>query len=157
MIISGFAGIGKSTLAQKEPEYCVDLESSDFKWVIPQEQLEMSVEERKGLPKEQNPLWPENYITVMTRLNKEGKMVFISMDLQVRQLLQERGIDFVLAYPSKDSKETFVQRMRNRGNNEGFVTLIEKNFEQWIDDLEKQPQKKIRLTDNQYLSDVFRK
>ena len=96
MIISGFAGIGKTTLAAKEPEHCVDLESSNFKWLIPEEQLKMSVEERKGLPKEQNPEWPENYISEMTRQNKEGKMVFISMDPQVRAILQERGLTFYL-------------------------------------------------------------
>jgi guanylate kinase len=153
MIISGFAGIGKTTLAQEQPNKFVDLESSNFKWVIPQEQLEMSVEERKGLPKEQSPEWPENYISEMTKLSDEGKTVFISMDPQVRSILQERGIEFKLAYPSKDSKETYVQRLKQRGNNDKFVELIEVNFEKWIDDLEIQSQEKIRLNDNEFLSD----
>jgi anti-anti-sigma regulatory factor len=66
----------------------------------------------------------------MVRLNKEGKMVLISMDPQVRQILQDRGIDFILAYPKKSSKEIFVQRMKNRGNNEKFIELIEGHFEE---------------------------
>ena len=33
IIISGFAGIGKTTIAEKYQNRIIDLESSDFKWV----------------------------------------------------------------------------------------------------------------------------
>jgi hypothetical protein len=50
-----------------------------------------------------------------------------------------------------------VQRMKNRGNNEKFIELIEGHFEEWIDDLDKQTQFKIILDGNEYLSDRFQK
>jgi len=48
-IISGFAGIGKTTLALKKQDI-IDLESSDFKWrYSDDETANMNKENRKGI------------------------------------------------------------------------------------------------------------
>lgn len=156
MIISAFAGVGKTTLANSRPDAFIDLESSYFKWEIPEEQLKMSVEERKGLPKAQSPKWPQNYIDEILRLESLGtKFVMISMDKDVRSILESKGIPFTLIYPDKSMKEEFIQRLINRGNNDKFIELIKLNFESWIDDLDKQKQDKLILNKGMYISDLF--
>jgi len=79
----------------------------------------------------------------------------ISMDPDVRSILEERDIPFTLVYPDKNMKDEFIERLENRGNNPMFIMLIKDNFEKWIDDLDNQPQPKLRLTAGMYISDLF--
>lgn len=153
MIVSGFAGVGKSTLSSNSDLF-IDLESSNFKWIIPEEQKLMSVEERKGLPKEQNPNWPENYLKEMIILSNAGRIVLISMDKFIRDELEARKAKFILVYPDKSIKDEYIERLIKRGNNEKFVELIKVNYDQWIEDLNKTKQLKIVLYAGMYISDV---
>ena len=73
IIISGFAGIGKTTISKKYKNRIIDLESSDFKWVYGDETTaNMSKESRKGV---QNrvliPEWPRNYMEAIIKATEK--------------------------------------------------------------------------------------
>ena len=70
MIISGFAGIGKTTFCKKFKN-SIDLESSDFHWIYEEDALNMDKEKRKGTTKKMlNPEWPENYVKAIQEKTK---------------------------------------------------------------------------------------
>jgi hypothetical protein len=56
------------------------------------------------------------------------KIVLISMDKEVRGILESRDVPFTLVYPDKSMKSEIVRRLIERGNNEKFIELIESNF-----------------------------
>ena len=82
---------------------------------------------------------------------KEYEYVLIAQGEDIRSLLDENGIEYYLAFPSIDSKSEYVRRYRERGNNEAFVNLVEANFEQWVEDLQRCPQRKIMIRPGQNL------
>jgi len=155
LILSGFAGIGKTTLQQKYPNI-IDLESSDFKWIYSDQSLEETdKEKRKGTTQRtQNPLWPLNYVKAIVEASITHDIVLISQDLDMRNCLKENGIEYSVCFPTKDCKEEFIQRYRNRGNNEAFISLVNSNFETWIDALDKE-QNKILIQKGEYLEDTL--
>lgn len=57
MIVSAFAGVGKTTLAQMYKEDVIDLESGNFKWLEND-----GTEASKGSRRIQNPKYPINYL-----------------------------------------------------------------------------------------------
>ena len=136
IVISGFAGIGKTTLQKNYPNV-IDLESSDFKWIYQNEDIElMNEEKRKGITERvRNPLWPYNYVKVIMQKLNEYDIVLISQDNEVRDCLKENNCKYYACFPQKECKEEFIQRYINRGNNEKFINLISNNFEDWIDAL----------------------
>ena len=41
-----------------------------------------------------------------------------------------------LNYPDERRKEEFIQRYKDRGNPEGFIKLVESNWEEWIREIQ---------------------
>lgn len=152
-IISAFPGIGKTTLA-KENHKVIDLESSNYKWLDIDNNL--SIEQRKGTSKTLNPNFPENYIRDIISLAQEGYTVLISSHKEVRDELNKRDIHFTIVLPSLDMKKEMIDRYIKRGNQENFVTMLENNYETFINDLMNDPNNKIVLESGQYLKDVVR-
>ncbi len=152
-IISAFPGIGKTTLA-KEHHSVIDLESSNYKWLDIDSDL--PIEQRKGMSKTLNPNFPENYIRDIVSLAREGYIVLISSHKEVRDELNKRSIPFTIVLPSLDMKQEMIDRYIKRGNQENFVTMLENNYETFVNDLMSDPNNKIVLDSGQYLKDVVR-
>ena len=53
--------------------------------------------------------------------------ILVSSHKDVRDALVKKGIPFVLVYPNKDIKDEYIQRYKDRGNNDAFVELLDKN------------------------------
>jgi len=141
-IISGFPGVGKSTMFKYEANLLVsDSDSSNFSWIKP------------GV---RHPNFPANYIEHIK--DNIGKLDFIlvsSHDI-VREALNKEGIEYTIVYPSKDIKDEYIQRYIDRGNNENFVNLLQENYETFIEGIEKETKPKlVSLSSGQYLSDVL--
>lgn len=152
-IISAFPGIGKTTLA-KEHYSVIDLESSNYKWLDIDSDL--PIEQRKGMSKTLNPNFPENYIRDIVSLAREGYIVLISSHKEVRDELNKRNIPFTIVLPSLDTKQEMIDRYIKRGNQENFVTMLENNYETFVNDMMSDPNNKIVLDSGQYLKDVVR-
>ena len=154
-IISGFPGIGKTTLSKKFPNEVVDMESSNYKWIYFDEDVAYQDSELiKGTEnRELNPNWPNNYLEAILSNMQRYKYVLIVQGEDVRDLLDEHSIDYTLAFPSPQSKSEYVERYRTRGNNEKFINIIEKSFDLWIGNLQKSPHKKIIIRPGHTLED----
>lgn len=149
MIVSAFAGVGKTTLAQMYKEDVIDLESGNFKWLDND-----GTENLKGNKKIPNPKYPINYLEAIKKANSQYKVVLISQHDVIRKCLDAVKLDYIVVYPEIGLKEEFIERYKLRGNNDNFINLISSKWENWISDLNLiQNHKKIVINKGQYLSD----
>lgn len=97
MVIVGYQGIGKSTLAQNTIGY-IDLESSNF-WVDGR---------RDGD-------WHIVYCNIAEHLSKQGCDVFVSSHEVVRRELAKRdGLRRMIVCPSVELKDYWIEKLRLR-------------------------------------------
>lgn len=106
MIIIGYQGIGKSTLAGKEN--CIDLESGNF-W--------------------HNGVRPDNwyifYCQIAEHLSQQGYTVFVSSHEVVRNRLKKYSEEKVyVCYPSINLKDEWIDKLEKRYE----TTRLEKDF-----------------------------
>ncbi|UCR74759.1 hypothetical protein [Pectobacterium phage vB_ParM-25] len=136
-VISGFPGVGKSTLFNTGLN-CSDSDSSKF----------------------DKSLFPGNYISHIQKLLNSGELdfVFVSSHEIVRDALISAEIPFTLVYPCLEAKADFIERYKSRGSPEGFINLLDNNFESWVREcqaLNHPLVTKIELAPGQFLSDVI--
>lgn len=158
IIISGFAGIGKTTIAEKYQNRIIDLESSDFKWVYEDDTTaNMSKELRKGVSNRMlNPEWPRNYMKAIMEATKKFDIVLIAQGNDIRDLLDENRIEYCICFPAVECKQEYLDRYMARGNQQAFVELIKSNFKTWVEDLMDCPQQKLIMKPGQHLEDVMK-
>ena len=98
MIIIGFPGIGKSTLAYNNNKF-VDLESSYFKPV-----------------NNRNDDWVVDYCKLAELLSKNGSIVFVSSHKAVRDYIAKMRTDELVAcvFPSERIREQWVKKLEDR-------------------------------------------
>lgn len=109
MIISGYQGIGKSTLAGYSNGGFIDLESGNF-----------FVEGKRAKD------WFIPYCNIAISLSAQGYDVFVSSHRVVRDYLSSlpKTADLVLIYPSLDLKNEWIEKLRVRYN----YTQLEKDY-----------------------------
>lgn len=95
MIISGYQGIGKSSLAGLNN--CIDLESSNF-WI-------------DGCRSED---WYKPYCKIANHLSKQGYTVFVSSHEAVRKELEKSNEIVFTVFPSVKLKDQWIERLRKR-------------------------------------------
>ena len=120
-IVSAFPGVGKTTYHKNNPDTTLDSDSSNFSWVI----------DEQG-NKTRNLSFPQNYIDHIKQNIGKCKYIFVSSHKEVRDALLDNCIFFYLVYPDDNRKEEFIQRYRDRGNDENFVKLLESKWEEWM-------------------------
>lgn len=136
LIVSGFPGTGKSHFFNSSTRTVLDSDSSTF----------------------DKSDFPRNYIEHIKSKIGQVDIIFVSSHKDVRDALVAEGMDFILAYPSIDLKDEYIQRYKDRGSNDGFINLISNNWELWLGELESQTNcYKQKMLSNQYLSDFENK
>ena len=135
-VYSAFPGCGKTTYFNTTNRNVLDSDSSKF--------------DKKH--------FPDNYIDHIERNVWDPKVnkILVSSHKDVRDALLKRGIPFVLVYPDRSLKDEYIQRYKDRGNNDAFVKLLDNNWDTWMDEMDsmKLPYK-VRLGKGQYLTDVI--
>lgn len=131
-IYSGFPGVGKSTLVANHPEY-KDSDSSQF----------------------DKAHFPANYITHIKETIQAGNPILVSSHKAVREALVENNLPFVLYYPSRECKEEYLQRYRDRNSPEAFINLLSQMWDTWITECEEWPGDKVEMVPNSYLDDYL--
>jgi ABC-type cobalamin transport system ATPase subunit len=96
MIVIGYQGIGKSTLAGKNHKY-IDLESGSF-WVDGKRADD----------------WYIVYCQIAEHLSRQGYTVFTSSHEVVRKTLRNSWEHVVLAFPSIHLKEEWIEKLATR-------------------------------------------
>ena len=118
MIISGYQGIGKSTLAKKNDKI-IDLESASF-W-----RYEEDVCLNKTGNKTRHDDWYIYYCQVAQHLSAQGYIVFVSCHQEVRDWLSVHNKEkFCAIFPSKEIKDDWLKRLKDRYN----TSLSEKDL-----------------------------
>ena len=136
ILISAFPGVGKSYLFKNLKDYKIlDSDSSTF----------------------DKDLFPGNYIDHIKQNIGVVDIIMISTHDVVRQQLEENGLFFVLVYPDISLKDEYIGRYNERGNDDNFIKILGENWDNWINDIEKQKGcLKIKLQSGEFLGD-FRK
>jgi len=158
VILACFAGSGKSYAAKiwKDSGQINDLESSQYQWIYPEGTDLSDVEALKGISdKIRNPMWPLNYIYAIKESWQNNRVTLISMQKEIRDILDYEAVDYILIYPSYDQKEIYIERYRERGNQENFIKLLETNWENWLDDLMDDENPKTVISAGENVSDVI--
>ena len=115
MIIIGYQGIGKSTLAGPENN-CIDLESGNF-WVTDKE---------TGTAKRTDD-WYKPYCNIANHLSSQGFIVFTSSHKQVREELKNSDEYIMAIVPDLSLKDEWVKKLEDRYNESG----LDKDFKAW--------------------------
>lgn len=116
MIVIGYQGIGKSTLATKSLRY-IDLESSSFWFDDP---------ETKQRVRHGN--WYEVYCNVAEDLSRQGYTVFVSSHQPVRERLLKSDEYVITCVPALDLKDKWIEKLRSRYENSG----LEKDYKAYM-------------------------
>jgi len=116
MIVIGYQGIGKSTLAARNLKY-IDLESSNFWFEDP---------ETKQRVRHSN--WYEIYCNVAEDLSRQGYIVFVSSHHPVRERLLKSEEYVVVCVPSLILKDEWIKKLKERYEN----SLLEKDYKAYI-------------------------
>jgi len=134
-LISAFPGCGKSHLFRnKGTRTILDSDSSKFN----------------------KDYFPENYMQHIKNNMGKADIILISSHDVVRDALVENELPFTLVYPDRSIKEEYIQRYKDRGNEDSFVKLLQENWDNWMDGMENQKGcDHIKLQKGQYLSDVI--
>ncbi len=119
-IISAFPGTGKSIFHKNNSTTTLDSDSSKFSWTYVNGE------------KERHPAFPFNYINHIKKNIGRYEFIFVSSHEVVRKALLDNSIFFYWVCPDRDRKEEFIQRYKDRGNEEGFVKLLETKWNDWM-------------------------
>lgn len=131
-LISAFPGTGKSYFFDNSFLKVLDSDSSNF--------------DKSG--------FPENYIKHIKDNIGKADVILISSHKDVRDALVENNIKFTLVYPDKSLKEEYLKKYKERGNDEKFITLLENNWDNWLEELNNQRGcEHIVLSKDEHISD----
>lgn len=146
IIVSAFPACGKTYFHRLYPKNTLDSDSSLFSWII-----------NEFGEKARNPNFPNNYIQRIKENMGKYVFIFVSSHEEVRNMLKENNLDYILVYPEKTLKQEWIERCIKRNNEDTFVTFMKTNYEMFIDNLEKETfPTKVTLKQNQYLSDILK-
>ena len=91
MIIAAYAGCGKTTLARKYPEKCIEVASMPYARILPivREETTGNLEGEKAAEYHiNNPIYPYNMIADILELEKEYKYVIVPSARSIIDILQ---------------------------------------------------------------------
>ena len=142
IVISAFPATGKTWLKENiKNKVILDSDSSKFSWL------------ENG---ERNPDFPNNYIRYIRSNIGEVDLILISSHEVVRKTLVENGLFFVLVYPNTDLKSEYIQRFKDRGNDQNFIDFLSANWNNFITDMKDQYGCEcIELQAGEYLNDIY--
>jgi len=134
-VISAFPATGKTTFAKEMTEQglkVVDLDSSLYK--------DFDV-----------------YLEDIKKLTESHDFVLISTHEQIRERLRESEVKYAIVYPrnTRMNKEEYIKRITERDGNGKLAKIIEKNWEVFIDSLDRDfNAQNVYEIDDQYLSEL---
>lgn len=114
MIVIGYQGIGKSTLAGPDNN-CIDLESGNF-WIEDEYRTAKRADD-----------WYKPYCNIANHLSAQGFTVFTSSHKQVREELKKSKEFVVAIVPDLSLKDEWVAKLEARYNESG----LDKDYKAW--------------------------
>lgn len=153
IIVCAFPATGKTTAISQAMELGIiacDSDSEDHHWIdrsLPREE------------REERPEWIRHYLEHLQDATSKNDFVFASTHDVVRNALVANGVPFVVVYPTREQKEEFLSRVRNRSTGlcgKFGLSLLTKMWDTWLEQMECQVScGRVVLQDKQYLADVL--
>lgn len=148
MIIAGFPGIGKTSLSGKYNNI-IDLDETRFVF------LNLTEEDKKqGYLRKYDEDYPMNYYNIIMEMTRRYDAVLIGQS-KILDVLNEKSIDYILVYPERHLKQEYLDRYRQRGDSENYLSIMDANWDYYITELDKDRHKKIVMTTGKYLIDYI--
>ena len=150
VIVSAFSCLGKTYLGNKYKDI-LDLEASHYKWIYNDKELAKDVEKRKGIKDRLlNPDYPDNYINAIIENIDKYKIILITPEKMIRNILVQKNLSYFIAYPT--TPEFVKKRALQRGNNIAFALGLEKSYQKWYPD---KLENVLWVKDNEYLENLI--
>jgi len=156
IVIAGYAGIGKTTLAKKYINV-IDLESSNFKYIYDKEEIQ-TPEKMKGLlNRKQNQKWPNNYYSKIKNSILEYDFVCIQGTPMHIDYLDNENIELLIVYPDEKSLKLYKDRFIKRGNNIEYINKVTNKYDEELRGFKRSKSKKVVLENGEPLEDYLLK
>jgi hypothetical protein len=155
MIIAAYAGTGKTTFANLNPQTVVDFVCMPYKYLLSED-----CEANEACKADPNNVmqdhWPFNYVSAIKSAYGDGKTLLIPTDSFVLMLLAEEELPYTLCYPQREAKEAYRKRYLGRGNTERFIKIFIGGWDERMERIEQDPYgRHIVMQPHQFLSDVI--
>ena len=151
IIVSAFPCCGKTYYFENKKDLVVlDSDSSNFSWIK---------DENGNNTKERNPEFPNNYIEHIKENIGKVDIIFVSSHKVVRDALSKSGLNWSLVIPKKECLSSWVGRAYMRGSSDGFIKIIIDNWDNWLDEIERDKMNDLHvdmicyLNHNEFVSD----
>lgn len=164
LLIMAYMGTGKTELENKY-ENVIDFDFQDYKYIYDESIRHLPLEQRKGATnlRTENPDYPKNFLADAIQLLNEGKVVvspFIDHVFRAYDSFgiksQVKNLRVILVCPTKSNLDEYVERFKQRGNSDEFITRRKKEFSSLIDLFEQADNyEKIVMKPGQYLSEAL--
>lgn len=145
-IICAFPGSGKSYYVKNitARENVIDLDSNEY----------TSGHTPDGKARNNN--FPTNYIEDIKKHVDSTHIILVSCHIPVIKALVAQGFEPILVYPEQKLLPEYQKRYKSRQDPQPFINLLSKNWDMFLDELQKQNScKHIILKKGQYISDVL--
>ena len=157
IVIAGFAGIWKTTLAKKYSNV-MDVESTPYKYdysdLEKYDTEKVKWKEWRTLNKD----FPMNYIEAIKKAQKEYDIVLIRIHPEEALPNYDKyWIDYYLCFPDKDALSEYENRFRGRWNNETYISKVLWDYDLRYKQFKENSHKKIELRKWETLEDVLLK
>lgn len=150
--------VGKTYLASIDNRFIdIDHERAKYKYNLYSKndvEFESTKADRgKTINKDYN----EFTIKLLKKTIKENKIALISYQKEILDYILDNNIKYCLVYADLSARNEYIKRMKNRGNNDKFISEMT-NIESWNkfyinNECDNKATYKIKLKNNEYLSD----
>ena len=151
IIIAGFSGIGKTTIARKYKNV-IDLDASEYAY-DEKEFLNIDIEKRKGEVRNPNSNWPNNYIEAIKKAISDYDVILVWDREDIIEEYIKNKFDFMVCYPPKNDLDNYVQRYKNRGNSDKYIEMKLNQYDNRIKLYDELKLKRVILNGNETIED----
>ncbi len=124
LLIASFACIGKTTFAKHNPNLALDIESIHYARTYEAKHPDDEVAKGQTNWKD-NPGYPMNYVQDVVDNIGKYKVIFLTGGKDILIELDKKNIPYSILYPGPNRKEKVLADARTRGNDDGFVQLLD--------------------------------
>lgn len=144
IIVAGFPGVGKTYLSTKGRKLNIlDLDGKEFIW-------------SDDNCIQRNPNYPNNYIQGIKDNMGKYDIIFIALDFDILKRLDNEKITFIILYPNKSLKKSYITRYRRRGDSVEFIESMKNDWDSVINKIEtKKTYLKLKLNTTRTIEDIF--
>lgn len=141
LLILAYMGTGKTELENRY-ENVVDFDFQDYKYIYDESIRHLPIEQRKGNVnlRTENPSYPQNFIADAIKYLNEEKIVVSPFIDHVFKAYDNSdfkssidNVRIILVCPTRDNFEEYVQRFKQIGNSDEFISRRQKEFSSLVD------------------------